>query len=154
MTCSHCSKDIPTESQFCKYCGHAVKVNASAGMKEVKTASSPLDVTVKVVGAIIGFALGKFLGLVIFLFIGAFVIGQWFPTWYLKRERINVNVVKWSVWSNVATWFLPPLGILTGFAALEFSNHFPGERKKYKTLAIFGIVASLINATIGVLIRL
>lgn len=161
MFCQNCGNKIKEEAKFCPSCGAEVKAVAE-NQKEISVtedivekkssgAKSVLDQIVTVGSIIIGFVIGKYLGLVVFLFLGAIYVGQWFPKWYLKRERVNITLVKWIVWSNVLTWLLPPLGVMTGFAALEFGNHFPGDRKKYKTIAIIGIVASLINALWGVL---
>jgi hypothetical protein len=49
---------------------------------------------------------------------------------------------------------LPPLGILTGFSALKFAEYFPSENKKYKIIAVVALVASILNAISGILIRL
>ncbi len=129
-----------------------------AEKKESKKLKSALNQTVSsivtFVSIIGGFLIGKFLGLVVFLFIGAYFAGQWFGKWYLKRKNVNITLIKWIVWSNVLTWLLPPLGIMTSLATLEFSNNFPNESKKYKTIAIIGIVASLLNALSGVLMNL
>lgn len=155
MICENCSNEIKEGTKFCSSCGTEAK-KVTEGQKEppIGGAKSILDQAVKIVGLIIGFIIGKYLGLVLFIFIFAFFIGQWFPKWYLKREHINITLVKWIVWSNVLTWLLPPLGVMTGFAALEFGNHFPGDRKKYKTIAIIGISASLLNALSGLLMNI
>ncbi len=158
MFCKNCNNKIKEESKFCSSCGTEVKIISESNV-EVKEKLSdktktPLDQIVSFISIIIGFIIGKYLGLVVFIFLFAFIIGQWFPKWYLKREHININLVKWVVWSNVLTWLLPPLGIMTGFAALEFGNHFPGESKKYKIIAIIGITASFINSLSGILMHI
>jgi len=159
MFCQNCGEKIKDNAKFCSSCGTEAKPvsekreenSVIVEEKKPSGAKSVLDQVVTFGSIIIGFVIGKYLGLVVFLFLGALYVGQWFPKWYLKRERANITLVKWIVWSNVLTWLLPPLGVMTGFAALEFGNHFPGDRKKYKTIAIVGIVASLINALLGVL---
>jgi F0F1-type ATP synthase assembly protein I len=113
-----------------------------------------LDLILKLVGLIAGFVLWKFLGLAPFILILTFIIGDWFSKWYCKRQKISQTLIKWIVWLNVLTWFLPPLGIFTGSAALQFSNHVEQEKKKYKILAAIGIGLSLINAIFGVIIRM
>ncbi len=162
MFCQNCGNKIKEEAKFCSSCGAEVKP-VSEKQKETSEvvvekkpsgAKTVLDQVVTFGSIVVGFIIGKYLGLVLFLFIFAWLIGQWFPKWYMKRGRINASVVKWIVWSNVLTWLLPPLGVMTGFAALEFSNHFPSDTKKYKTIAIIGIVASLLNALSGVLMNL
>lgn len=163
MYCQNCGNKIKEDAKFCSSCGTEVKIISEASEvvydnvveeKQPSTAKTLLDQVVTFGSIIIGFIIGKYLGLVVFLFLGALLLGQWFPKWYLKRDKINISLVKWIVWSNVLTWLLPPLGIATGFAALEFGKHFPGERKKYKTVAIIGIVASLLNALSGILINI
>ncbi len=164
MFCQNCGNKIKEEAKFCPSCGAEVKtvaekqkeisVTKDIGEKKSSGAKSVLDQIVTVGSIIIGFVIGRYLGLVVFLFLGALFVGQWFPKWYLKREHVNLTLVKWIVWSNVLTWLLPPLGVMTGFAALEFGNHFPADRKKYKIIAIIGIVASLLNALSGVLMNI
>lgn len=126
---------------------------------EVETATpekktSVFNSIISVVFFIAAFAIGRFLGLVVFLFIGAWALGEWFPKWYMKSEKVNTTLVKWIVWSNLLTWLLPPLGVLTGFAALKFGDYFPAENKKYKTIAVIALVASVLNAISGILINL
>ena len=162
MFCKNCGTKIKEEAKFCSSCGVEAKPifekleekTVAVEENKLSTAKTVLYQVGIVGGSIIGFVIGKYLGFVIFLFLGAFLLGQWFPKWYLKREHINITLVKWIVWSNVLTWLLPPLGVMTGFAALEFGNHFPGDHKKYKTIAIIGIVASLINALSGLLMNI
>ena len=159
MFCQNCGNKIKEEAKFCPSCGAEVKpitkeqpeTPVIVEEKKPSGGKTVLDQVVTFGSIVVGFIIGKYLGLVIFIFIFAFLIGQWFPKWYLKRERINISLVKWIVWSNVITWLLPPLGVMTGFAALEFGNHFPGDSKKYKTIAIIAIAASLLNALWGVL---
>ena len=99
-----------------------------------------------------GYIIGKYLGLlVVIIFISAFFLGQKLPQWYFKKERINISLINYIAWSNILAWLLPPLGIMIGVATLDFKNHIPSNNKKYKVLAIFGILASLLNALSGVL---
>jgi hypothetical protein len=163
MFCQNCANKIKEGSKYCSSCGAEVKpvvetkeeTTMDVGEKKPSAVKSVLDQVVSFGSIVIGFIIGKYLGLlVVGLYFLAYLIGQWFPKWYVKRERVNITLVKWIVWSNVLTWFLPPLGVMTGFAALEFANHFPGDHKKYKTIAIIGIVASFVNALSGVLLNI
>ena len=129
MYCQNCGNKTKDESKFCSSCGtdltkSAVMKNTEESTEIVTTipekTTSVFGSIVSVVFFIAAFAIGRFLGLVVFLFIGAWALGEWFPKWYLKRDKISITLVKWIVWSNVLTWLLPPLGIATGFAALEF----------------------------------
>lgn len=106
---------------------------------------------ISVLSFIAAYAIGRFLGLVVLIFIGAWAIGGWFPKWYMQREKVNGTLVKWIVWSNSVTWLLPPLGVMTSFSALGFSDYFPSDTRKYKTIAIIGLAASLLNAFSGIL---
>ncbi|MFA5755267.1 MAG: zinc-ribbon domain-containing protein [Candidatus Paceibacterota bacterium] len=162
MFCKNCGNKIKEGSKFCSSCGLEIEVIPEtkkekfevAVDKKTDTPKIIIDQVVTFVSVIIGFIIGKYLGLVLFIFIFAFLIGQWFPKWYMKRGKINITLVKLIVWSNVLTWLLPPLGIMTGFAALEFGNHFPEDSKKYKTIAIIGIVVSLFNVLAGILMNI
>jgi hypothetical protein len=129
-------------------------ISKEGSVSNTKEKEKPIFNMASIAGLIIGFVLWKFLGLASFIFIFAFIIGVWLPKWYFKRQRISQTLIKWFVWSNVLTWVLPPLGILTGSAALKFSNLVEQEKKKYKTLAIIGIALSSINAIAGIIIRL
>ena len=163
MFCKNCGKEIRDEAKFCPSCGtgvaHANQSETEMApstvpqVKKVGVTGGALDQVVRFGSIIFGIIIGRYLGVALFVFLFAFLVGQWLPKWYLKRDHANVFLVKFIVWSNVLTWFLPPLGILTGFAALEFSNYFPNERKKFKTLAIIGILLSLFNTLIGILTK-
>lgn len=163
MFCQNCGNKIKEDAKFCSSCG--ADLAKSTVIKEPKEKNETTPITpdkktgmfnsvISVVFFIAAFAIGRFLGLVTFLFIGAWALGEWFPKWYMKREKVNSSLVKWIVWSNVLTWLLPPLGILTGFAALRFADYFPPEHKKYKIIAVVALVASILNAISGILIRL
>lgn len=163
MFCKNCGNKIATDSKFCPSCGadlaKPLEIKNTQENTEIEVApidkkKSVFNSIISVVFFIAAFAIGRFLGLVVFLFIGAWALGEWFPKWYMKREKVNMTLVKWIVWSNVLTWLLPPLGVLTGFAALKFGDYFPAENKKYKTIAVIALVASILNAISGVLMRL
>ena len=83
------------------------------------------------------------------MFLFAFLIGAWFPGWYLKRQKVSQTLISWIAWSNVLTWLLPPLGIITAVATLGFSDVKGVSRKTYMTLAIVAIVLAIINAIWG-----
>lgn len=162
MICKNCGNKIKEGSNFCSSCGLEIEVISEtkkekfevAVDKKTDTSKIVIDQIVTFISVIIGFIIGKYLGLGLFIFIFAFLIGQWFPKWYMKRDKINITLVKLIVWSNVLTWLLPPLGIMIGFATLEFGNYFPENSKKYKTIAIIGIVASFFNAFAGILMNI
>ncbi|MGB8816279.1 MAG: hypothetical protein WCC74_03575 [Minisyncoccia bacterium] len=160
MNCEKCKNPLPLNTKICPSCGTEVKVNTSKNEvandiiiegKKVNDKKT-FDQVVSFCALFFGFIIAKYIGAGFLFFLGGGILGQWFPKWYLKRNKININLVKWIVWSNVITWLFPIIGIITGFAALEFGNHFPNDRKKYKTIAVIGIVASLLNIILGILI--
>lgn len=163
MYCENCGNKIDKNSKFCPSCGADLAKsvtmkntpeNPEIGATTPDKKTSVFNSIISVVFFIAAFAIGRFLGLVVFLFIGAWALGEWFPKWYMKREKVNMTLIKWIIWSNILTWLLPPLGVLTGFAALKFGDYFPAENKKYKTIAVIALIASVLNAISGVLMRL
>ena len=163
MFCQNCGNKIKEDAKFCPSCGAGLAKSAviKDSKEKIETTTATPDKKTSVFNSIISvvffiaaFVIGRFLGLVTFLFIGAWALGEWFPKWYMKHEKVNLSLVKWIVWSNVLTWLLPPLGVLTGFAALKFADYFPSENKKYKIIAVIALVASILNAISGVLMNL
>jgi hypothetical protein len=49
---------------------------------------------ISIVFFVVAFVIGRFLGLVTFIFIGAWALGEWFPKWYMKREKVNASLIK------------------------------------------------------------
>jgi hypothetical protein len=86
--------------------------------------------------------------LIIALLVGLFA--RWYGNWYLRKEVGSESWLKFLFWSNVATWLLPPVGFFTSIATYTINSENHGEdRETYMTLAIVGIVLSLINSFIG-----
>jgi len=102
---------------------------------------------------VVAFMVGMFAPFYLFFLLGA-AVGQWFGKWYAKRIKVSKGLIKFIVWSNVLTWLSIPIGLFTGFAALELGKTAGSESKKYKTLAIIGIVLSLLNLVFGILMSL
>lgn len=159
MFCQNCGHKIKEESKFCSICG--VKIGEIFGeetVTNIKTETgsegSIFSQVLRFVSIVIGVLLGYYLGLVLFIFIGALMLGAWFSKWYIQRGHINPKLINFIVYMNWVSWFIPVLGILFGFATLGFADHFPARRKKYRTLAVCGMIASIINAFIGILINL
>lgn len=110
-----------------------------------------------VVSAIVRFLGPYAIGLIAFLiiFAGAGFIGNLWAKSYIKREKINTKLISVVARSNFLTWIIPILGVFTGFATLKFTEHPQLEGKeKYRTLAIVGIILSIVNLVIGIWIRL
>ena len=167
MFCKNCRKKLNETAIFCSGCG--VKLadkskdisneNLSLAQERTGKTSNPSSTStvnqIISIASIIGaFIIGRFLGLVTFIFLFAILIGQWFPMWYIKKKTINYSLVNWIAWSNVLTWLLPPFGILTGVATFEFSSLIEQKNKKYKLLAIISVALSVLNAVVGIIINL
>jgi hypothetical protein len=167
MFCKNCGAKLEEGIKFCGKCGTPVDNSAIVQLSPEREISKSGDGEAKVVtgikksnttfekiiywaSAIAAFFVARYAGIVVFLlFLFAFLIGAWFPGWYLKRKKINQTLINWIIWSNLLTWLLPPLGIITGIATLGFSD-IPGvSKKKYMILAIIAIALAMINAIWG-----
>jgi FtsH-binding integral membrane protein len=94
----------------------------------------------------------RYLGVVGLLFLGAYFLGDWLAKWYIKRKTASDKVMSFFAWTNIITWLLPPLGVFTASLAYGFSKKSDlSSTKKYRNLAIIGVILSLINASIGIL---
>ena len=170
--CDFCGSKLDMNSKFCGKCGKPVKgpaVNQSTSDNEiagvnrditnkagttagVQKPKTTLDKVIYVVVLIASYLLVRYVGLISFLIIlFACVIGVWFPRWYLKCKNVNQKLINWIAWSNILTWFIPPIGIITGVATIGFSNVQNINKRKYMILAIIAIVLAIINATWGVI---
>lgn len=111
----------------------------------------------KVIGIlafIVAFVLFRFLGLVGLFFLAAYFIGIWISNWIIKKGNVDGKLAKWLAWSNVVTWFIPLVGILTVAASYNFSNTKTVNKQTYRNLALLGLLLTLINAIWGTLQRL
>ena len=105
-----------------------------------------------IISFVVAYALFRYVGLVGLLFLGAFLIGVWFPGWYFKKTSSNKAVIKWLSWSNLLTWFLPPLGILISVATYKSMPYSDSQsQNRVRNLAIIGFVLSIGNAAVGVI---
>lgn len=158
MYCANCGNQLLEQRGFCGKCGNAIESDKAIKEENEKFSKvSPYSNTVvdnnivRIISIIGGYFIARYLGfLITIIFFGAFLLGIWFPIWYLKRENINHPLIKWIVWSNIVSWFLPPLGIITGMAALGFSASAGHKKKQYTILAITGLSLALINAGWGI----
>ena len=124
---------------------------------EIKKKETPILKYFEVaIGWAIGYLIVKVFGpLVFFIILIPVLIGLFFPGWYLKRTNINSSLIKGIAYSNLITWFLPPIGLMTSIATFSFSSSEKIEnRQKYKKLAIVGIVLSVINSVLGIILGL
>ena len=108
------------------------------------------------IGFLLGYLIIRILGsIVFFIFLIAVLIGLYFPSWYLKKENVNKSLIKGIAWSNVITWFLPPLGLMVSITTFGFSySEKVEDRQKYKKLAIVGLVLSIINSISGAVLTM
>lgn len=91
--------------------------------------------------------------LMIGLYILAISAALKFSAWYLKKEKKNLSLINFIVWSNVIIGFLlPPLGVFISVVTFKFSNYFRDKSKKFKTLAIVGLLISIASAILGAFI--
>lgn len=165
MFCKNCGTQQKKGAKFCSNCGQKIisndiKETETEVIEETKSKDKKnksglvLEKALYFFSIVMGFIIGRFLGLVFFIFVFAYLIGEWFPKWYMNRKKINYGLINFIAWSNTLAWILPPLGVLIGFSTLGFSRFITPESKKYKTLAFAGIIISLINSIIGILINL
>lgn len=116
----------------------------------------------KIVGNVVGiasfvlaYALSSYIGWVALLFVAPVVIGIWFPSWYFKKKNSNKGLIKWLAWSNLVSWLVPLLGLLTSISTFSSQPFTEIESKgKFKILAMIGILLSIGNAAIGILLNL
>ncbi len=108
-----------------------------------------LNQAIKIGAAVLGLVLAKFMGIGIIILVIFAAVGMWFSKWYIKRGKMNTTLVNIILWAKVITWLLPPLGLLTGFATLGFSEHFVSQKKKFMILSIIAIVLALANGFFG-----
>jgi len=88
-------------------------------------------------------------------FIGIFIsIGlPGIISWYLTKRyanNISEGIFKIISWSNIITWFIPIVGIMTSLSCLSFMHHRKDyKRKLFNFLGLFGLILTILNALIG-----
>ena len=101
-------------------------------------------------GGLIGYAIGRLFGWKYLIYSGVYITVLYFTYSYFKNRNINIFLASVFAWSNILAWFLPPLGIFTAVATLGIARNVEQEgKKRYKTLAVIGIVLSIINMAFG-----
>lgn len=161
MFCPKCGKKIDDEARFCGNCGNEIKgvvnlKNESADNSTQEKGSAKKTSNTFFSGAagflsmVVGILVGKYIGILgLILYVVAGGIGYVFGQVYSKSKKINKNVIEIICWSNVLTWLLPPLGLMTGFATWQFSETLVNRRRRYLTLSIIAIILSLGNGFWG-----
>ncbi len=114
-----------------------------------------LEKIVKYVSWIIAFVIARYLGFfIVLLFTMSVVIGLWLPEWLKQKNKLSLKFIKFIAWSNVITWFLPPAGIFTGVFTCQAASYTAEQKKKYRILGCISILFAIINAAIGVALKM
>jgi len=104
-----------------------------------------------------GYYLFYYLGITGLIFLLAVLGGLFIPNWIYKKDGYKKTLVNIIAWSNlILGLILPPLGVFVAIFSIKFNYLLPEEEKrtKYIVLGILGLIISIINAVIGVLLRL
>jgi len=175
MYCSNCGKHAQARAKFCAHCGQSIARSDIQQFTTAETTNRDHHETAKipvpenrvkavvtrvisVAAILVGLALGRSLGAaywVVALIVGVpYWAGDRIAAWYVKRDNISSKFIEVISWSNVITWLLPPLGMLTGAMTVKFNQYNTNERGKYALLGWGCVVASIVNALIGVYLKI
>lgn len=122
-------------------------------IKEFKVKEGEIEQVSRIVGFIVGIIAWKYLGILYFLIIVAGFLGWYLASLYSNKYKEN-GLTKFIAWINIITWFIPPVGLFTALASFKFNQVYGEKTKLYLILAIIGLVASVINGILGVIINL
>lgn len=78
------------------------------------------------------------------------VIWAIFGNWYSKKIDKPNKLTKIIAWSNLVTWIIPIVWLLTSVSTISLSK----LDKKYTILWYIWLIAALINAIVGVALRI
>lgn len=98
-----------------------------------------------------------YLGITGLIFLAAILGGIYLPNWIYKKYGYKKTLVDIIAWSNlILGLILPPLGIFVGIFPIKFNTLLSQEDKKtkYLVLGIIGLIISITNAVLGILVRL
>lgn len=104
-----------------------------------------------------GYYLFYYLGITGLIFLAAILGGIYLPNWIYKKYGYKKTLVDIIAWSNlILGLILPPLGIFVGIFPIKFNTLLSQEDKKtkYLVLGIIGLIISITNAVLGILVRL
>jgi hypothetical protein len=104
-----------------------------------------------------GYYLFYYLGITGLIFLVAVLGGLFIPNWLFKKYGYKKTLIDIIAWSNlILGLILPPIGVFVAIFPMKFNSLLPEEEKKtkYVVLGILGLIISLCNAVVGVLLRL
>lgn len=162
MKCSNCGTEIKEGHKFCTKCGQRVgipeseptQLSTDQDSKQKKPNMKKSGIGSQILGlvtTIVAFAIGRYLGLAYFVLLIPAVIGWWLGGLAAKKE--SFKAINFIAWSNVLTWLLPPLGLATSVFTINYNEHVSNKSKQHNILAIIGIVLSVGNGLIGVIMK-
>lgn len=78
------------------------------------------------------------------------IIWAIFGHWYNKKVKQPNKLTNIIAWSNVITWIIPVVGLLTAVSTISLQK----LKKNYLILWYIGLIASLTNSIVWVLLNL
>lgn len=104
------------------------------------------------VAAAVGFCIGKYFGILVFtIFAASCIIGYYFARLLYKKNKLQIKLVKFIIWSNILTWTLPPLGLITSVFTIQIGEYDMNQKIKCRILGISSCCLALISAVVGML---
>jgi hypothetical protein len=163
MFCTSCGHKLEAKSKFCVSCGQATaKVEArepvqpEPGLVESQTKVKSTGFASSLISAvtfIVAIVMSRALGIWSFVFIIPPWAGYYLANWYLKRPSGD-RIAQITAWSNVISWFLPPIGLYTATATLLAASQYRAAGKdstRLYVLGTIGLVLTIVNAGLGAL---
>lgn len=85
------------------------------------------------------------------IFGSSYYIAKYIAKWSLRKKILGPKVQKFIGWSNIITWFIPPVGIFTATMTLTIIEGIPTQQnKKFRILSWICICLAVVNGIIGV----
>lgn len=93
----------------------------------------------------------RFFGFTLVILIIPFLIGGYLAKFWLKRWEINPSIIKYVAYSNLLSWIIPIIGLFTAGFILGFEKTTIQLPKKYRILAIIGLILAFGNSALTIL---
>lgn len=78
------------------------------------------------------------------------LVGSWIGKYYLNKKNIKTGFVKFVLWSNIITWVIPLVAMLTIGASIQFNSKNKNKDKiKYLIIIVISFILTYINSIIG-----